>query len=180
MELTSEEINALEQSREKETQIRKVLKDLVYNKSIKLNEKKVASVRKDREFSKLDYRYAVSLLDDKEIEKQKNYPILVSLSVEKLPFSEEKEAMSSLRRKKLLERKTKSPRRENAFRLRIAPCPFVDAEDDPLGYLERYLLLRSNYYLIRKAEEELKSMGTTSPKKEQIEREADSLFSNLK
>ena len=61
MELTSEEINALEQSREKETQIRKVLKDLVYNKRIKLNEKKVASVRKDREFSKLDYRYAVSL-----------------------------------------------------------------------------------------------------------------------
>ena len=66
MELTSEEINALEQSREKETQIRKVLKDLVYNKRIKLNEKKVASVREDREFSKLDYRYAVSLLDDKE------------------------------------------------------------------------------------------------------------------
>lgn len=180
MKLTSEEINALEQSREKETQIRKVLKDLVYNKRIKLNEKKVASVRKGREFSKLDYRYAVSLLDDKEIEKQKNYPILASLSVEKLPFSEEKEVMSSLRRKKLLERKTKSPRRENAFRLRIAPRPFVDAEDDPLGYLERYLLLRSNYYLIRKAEEELKSMGTTSPKKEQIEREADSLFSNLK
>ena len=179
MELTSEEINALEQSREKETQIRKVLKDLVYNKRIKLNEKKVASVRKDREFSKLDYRYAVSLLDDKEIEKQKNYPILASLSVEKLSFSEEKEVMSSLRRKKLLERKTKSPRRENAFRLRIAPRPFVDAEDDPLGYLERYLL-RSNYYLIRKAEEELKSMGTTSPKKEQIEREADSLFSSLK
>ena len=48
MELTSEEINALEQSREKETQIRKVLKDLVYNKRIKLNEKKVASVRKGR------------------------------------------------------------------------------------------------------------------------------------
>ncbi len=180
MELTSEEINALEQSRKKETEIRKTLKNLVYNKRIKLNEKKVASVRKGRKFSKLDYRYAVSLLDDKEIEKQKNYPLLVSLSLENLHFSDEEEVRKNLRRKKILERKSKSPRRENAFRLRIAFHPFVDPEDDPLGYLERYLLLRSNYYLIRQAEEELKKMGTTSPKKEQIEREADSLFSRTK
>lgn len=123
MELTSEEINALEQSREKETQIRKVLKDLVYNKRVKLNEKKVASVRKGREFSKLDYRYAVSLLDDKEIEKQKNYPILASLSVEKLPFFRRKGSYVKLKEKEALGKENKIPQERKCLSLKDCTAP---------------------------------------------------------
>lgn len=180
MELTSIEINALEENRKKETEIRKALKDLVYNKRIKLNEKKVAEKRKGLSFSRLDYCYALSLLDDPEREKQKNYPILISLSIEKLPFEEESEVRKELVRKKLLERKSKTPLRENAFRLRRNIRPFIDPNDDPIGYLDRYLLLRANYSLILQAEEELKRMGTTFPTKEQIDREADSLFSSVR
>ena len=116
MELTSEEINALEQSREKETQIRKVLKDLVYNKRIKLNEKKVASVRKGREFSKLDYRYAVSLLDDKEIEKQKNDFSFAFFG--KASFFRRKGSYVKLKEKEALGKENKIPKERKCLSLK--------------------------------------------------------------
>lgn len=179
MELTSEEIALLEKSREKEARLMGGLKILIYNRRIKRNEKKVSSLIKNEPCSYLDYRYALSLLDEKETEKQKNFVSLVSLDTESLSFFLEEDARKELRRKKILERKTLSPMRENAFRLRIAKKPFIDPEDDPIGYLQRYLLLRTQMALVLYAEKELGKMGSKKPSREQIEREADTLFASI-
>lgn len=179
MTLTPESIALLQGSREKEEKVRKILKTLAENRRIKITPKKVAAVLKGIPLSFLDLRFALSLIQNEQRKKEKNYLSLLSMKKEALCLTPESEERKELRKEKLLTRKSLSGDYEKAYNLLLRKKPVVDPETDPVGYLDRYLLLRSDFALYLGARKELRKNGRTEPSFIRIQREKENLYSRL-